>query len=147
MQEIRFEKISTAPPEDVWLFLADSRTWPEWTPIERHTRLRPGGGDGTGELRRFKTGRVTVTEEIVEVRPLERLSYVLLGGLALRDYRADIDLAAAPGGGTRITWHTTFRAKFPCTGWLYRRSLERATEGFIDGLASYPAERGGRALP
>lgn len=142
MKEIQYVRTTTAPPEDVWRILADSRTWPNWTPIEEHTQVKPGGADGRGEVRRFKTGRIEVSEEIVEVRPSERLSYILLGGLAVKDYRADIDLTGLElGGGTRISWHTTFRPKIPGTGWIYKRALERATGDFIDGLAAYSAER------
>lgn len=38
--------------------------------------MEPGGPDGTGEVRLFKTGRYEVREEIVERRPPERLSSV-----------------------------------------------------------------------
>lgn len=143
MKEIQYVRTTTAPPENVWRVLADSRTWPRWTPIEEHTLVKPGGADGRGEVRRFKTGRIEVSEEIVEVRPSERLSYVLLEGLAVKDYRADIDLTGLERGrGTRISWHTTFRPKIPGTGWVHKRALERATEEFIDGLAAYSADRG-----
>ena len=40
-----------------------------------------------GEIRAFKTGRFTVREEIVERTEERRLSYKLLGGIAVRDYR------------------------------------------------------------
>lgn len=75
-------------------------------------------------------------EEIVEYRPERRLSYTLLGGLALRDYRADIDLQAN-ASGTEIHWHTTFRPKVPGMGRIYRRALTKATQQFIDGLAEH----------
>lgn len=140
MKEIKVVRTTTASPENVWWVLADSRTWPRWTPIEQHTQVKPGGADGRGEVRRFKTGRIEVSEEIVEVRPSERFSYILLGGLAVKGYRADIDLTSLEGeGGTRISWHTTFRPKIPGTGWIYERALKRATEEFIDGLAAYSA--------
>jgi len=78
-----------------------------------------------------------VREEIVERIPERRLSYTLLGGLAVRDYRADIDLEAVPTGGTRIHWHTTFKPKVPGSGWLYRRALDKATTQFTEGLAHH----------
>lgn len=140
VQAIDFTRSTAAAPDAVWRLLADSATWPRWTPIEHYTPVQPAGADGTGEVRVFKTGRVTVREQIVESRPLERLSYVLLDGLAVRDYRANIDLTASQDGGTRIRWHTAFRAKAPGTGWLYRRALHRATERFIDGLADAATE-------
>ncbi len=95
------------------------------------------------EIRQFETGRVTVREEIVERRPEERLTYVLLDGLAVRNYRAEIDLEAGPGGeGTAIRWHTTFDPKVPGSGWIYRRALQKATEQFVAGLCERAASTG-----
>jgi len=136
IQEIDVRETSNAAPEQLWALLDKSATWPEWTPIETFKLERPAGEDGLGEIRLFKTGRVTVREEIVERRPPERLTYVLLGGLALKDYRAEIDLRPA-GPGTEIRWHTTFRAKVPGAGWIYRRALERITKEFVAGLATH----------
>jgi len=137
-QEIDIRKTTPAEPAAVWHLLGDSATWPSWTPIERAQIERPGPAEGPGEIRTFKTGRVTVREEIVERDAERRLSYRLLGGLAVRDYRADIDLTPTPEG-TEIRWHTTFRAKVPGAGGLYRRALEKATRQFVDGLAEHSA--------
>lgn len=137
-QEIDIRTTTSAAPAAVWALLDDSASWPSWTPIERFELVRPGGADGLGEVRRFTTGRVTVREEIVERRAERRLSYRLLGGLAVRDYRAEIDLRPRPaGGGTEIRWHTTFRPRVPGSGGLYRRALEKATRQFVDGLADH----------
>lgn len=142
MIDIDIRTTTSADPTAVWALLGDSATWPSWTPIETFERLRAGGPDGLGEIRLFTTGRVTVREEIVERRPERRLSYELLGGLAVRGYRADIDLTPGPGGqGTEIRWHTTFTAKLPGSGWLYHRSLRRATQQFVDGLAREASHR------
>lgn len=71
-------------------------------------------------------------ERIVERVPDRRVSYVLLSGLTVRDYRADVDLSPR-GSGTSVRWHTTCTAR-PGTGWLYRRALVKATQEFVDGL-------------
>ncbi len=138
IQEIDIATTVAAPPAAVWRLLADSATWPEWTPIDRHEPVRPAGPDGTGEIRIFHNGRHTVREEIVEFVPERRLTYTLLAGLALRDYRAEIDLAPAPEG-SRVRWHTTFRAKVPGTGAIYLKALTTATRQFVDGLAAHAA--------
>lgn len=134
-QEIDISTTTTASPSAVWALLDDSATWPSWTPIEGHVRVREPGADGLGEERRFKTGRTEVHERIVERAPQRRLTYTLLDGLAVRDYRAEIDLEPT-GEGTRIRWHTTFAPKVPGMGWIYRRALEKATREFVDGLAA-----------
>jgi hypothetical protein len=127
---------AAASPATVHALLRDGSTWPEWGTVESFKLERPGpdGGESVGAIRNFRTGRYLMREEIVEIVPDRRFSYALLAGLALRDYRADIDLTPA-GDGTDIHWHTTFRAKVPGMGWLYRRALQRITEQFAQGLA------------
>jgi Polyketide cyclase / dehydrase and lipid transport len=127
---------SAGDPGTVYELLADGSTWPEWSPIGSFELLEPGGGtpEGLGAVRRFTTGRIHSTELVVERRPGEQLSYVLLSGLAIRDYRADITLAPGPAG-TTITWHSEFRAKMPGTGGLYRRSLSNFIGRCAEGLA------------
>jgi uncharacterized protein YndB with AHSA1/START domain len=139
LKEIDVRGATTADPEAVWRLLGDSSTWPAWTPIDEYEPERPGGADGVGEIRRFRTGRVRIREEIVERADGRRLTYALLSGLALRDYRAEIDLTPA-ADGTEIRWHTTFRPKVPGSGWIYRRELDKITRKFVDGLAKAAAD-------
>jgi hypothetical protein len=133
LQEIDVRSTTAAEPGAVWRLLGDSSSWPAWTPIDDHETERAGGPDGVGEIRRFRNGRVKVREEIVERVAERRLTYVLLSGLAVRDYRAEIDLAPS-SAGTDIRWHTTFRSKVPGMGPLYRWALGKATKQFVDGL-------------
>jgi hypothetical protein len=135
---IHHEADSTADASTVFRFLGDSATWPDWTPIERCDITVPAGPERPEE-RTFTTGRVRVHERVVERTPDARLVYELTDGLPLEDYRAVIELAPTPGGGTHITWHTTFRPRRPGTGWLYRRALDKATRTFVDGLAQHAA--------
>lgn len=137
LQEIEIRGQTEATAAEVWRLLADSSTWPSWTPIESCEINRPAAS-GVNEIRTFKTGRVTVREEIVERIENERLSYELLAGLPVRDYRAEIDLTPSTQG-TEIRWHTTFMPRFAGTGWVYRRALEKATQRFVDGLMSKSA--------
>jgi uncharacterized protein YndB with AHSA1/START domain len=135
MQEIDVRTTIPAGTADVWRLLGDSSTWPSWTAIEAFELERPGTQeDGTGEIRVFTTGRYVVREEIVERDAERRLSYALLSGLPLEDYRADIDLTPTDGG-TELRWHTTFRPKLPGSGWVFRRALASRTQAFVDGLA------------
>jgi hypothetical protein len=127
---------TTASPAAVYELLADGSTWPGWSPIGSFELLEPGDGspEGLGAVRRFTTGRIRSTERVVERRPGEQFSYVLVSGLPLRGYRADVTLTPGPSG-TTITWHSTFRAKVPGTGPLYRRQLGKFVGQCVEGLA------------
>jgi hypothetical protein len=84
------------------------------------------------------TGRRNPTrEEVVELAPNRRIGYVLLSGLAIRDYRAFIDLEPDDGGGTRIHWYSSIRPALPGTGWLYRLVLRVAVARFAESLAAH----------
>ncbi len=88
----------------------------------------------------FRTGRVTTTERVAELVPDKRFGYELVSGLAIRDYRADVDLSTADGV-TTIHWHWSFRPKLLGTGWLYRQTLSRFIERCAHGLAKAAAGR------
>ena len=48
------------------------------------------------------------------------------------------------GGGTSITWRSTFRAKVPGTGGIYRRELGKFIKQTVDGLAAAAASERAR---
>jgi hypothetical protein len=137
MQVIDVTARSRADAHTLYALLADGASWPAWSPIGSFELERPGESDreGVGAIRVFRTGRVTSRERLVELAPDRRLSYVLLSGLPLRGYRADVDLTP-DGAGTEIRWRSTFSAKVLGTGWLYRRILGRFIQRCADGLAA-----------
>jgi uncharacterized protein YndB with AHSA1/START domain len=144
IQHIAAEATTDAAPDMVWSLLGDRSTWPSWSPLGSHAGERPGTDgtpDGLGGIARFVTGRNCVREEIVEREPARRLSYTLLSGLPLRDYRAVVELEPA-GTGTRIRWSATYVPERRATAWLYRLALARVFRGMVKGLASAaPARR------
>jgi uncharacterized protein YndB with AHSA1/START domain len=142
-QDIDITATTPAPPAAVYALLRDGATWPEWSPLGSFELEQTGESEteGVGAIRVFRTGRVKSREEIVELVPERRLSYVLLSGLAIRNYRADVDLEPA-GEGTRIRWHSSFDPKLPGTGWLYRRQLGGFIGKMVEGLAAAAARAG-----
>lgn len=129
------EAFSPAAPGPLYAKLCDASSWPQWSPIERAVIEQPAeGGDIVGEVRRFETGRIRSREQIVEAVPDRRISYILLSGLPLLDYRADVELTPH-GEGTAITWRSSFRPARPGTGWLYRLILRRFLQRMAEGLA------------
>lgn len=143
LHRIEHHRRIAAPPAQVWALLADARGWPDWTPIDAAELERTGSptDDGVGALRRFTTGRVTSREEVRIFEPERHLSYILLSGLPLRGYRADVTLRPTDDGGTDVRWVSSFVAKVPGTGFIYRRELDRFLGRILDGLATELARR------
>lgn len=141
VQRISARGRTDAPPSVVYALLRDGASWPRWSALGTFTLLKeaPDGGEGLGALRRFRTGRTTTCEEVVELVPDRRFSYALKSGLPLRGYRADVDLTETEGGGTEIHWHSTFRPKVPGTGWFFRRVLGGFLARTVEGLVAYTA--------
>jgi hypothetical protein len=146
-QVISVQAWSSASPGEVYRLLQSGATWPVWSPIDSFELEREGteGGESLGARRIFRTGRATSREEIVELQPERRFSYVLLSGLPLRGYRADVDLEAREGG-TAIHWHSAFHAKVPGTGRILRKFLGGFIQRCADGLAAYAAEPSERSM-
>jgi hypothetical protein len=137
---IEHEATTAASPAAVYALLADGSTWPQWSPIGSFELLEPGDGtpEGVGAVRMFHTGRVHSKERVVTAKPNETFAYELVSGLAVREYHAVVTLR--PGdGGTTIGWRSTFRAKVPGTGWLYRRQLGQFIAQTVKGLAERAA--------
>lgn len=141
-QRIDVTATTTAPASAVYALLRDGASWPVWSPLGSFELESPGpeGGESLGAVRIFRTGRVTSRERIVELVPDRRFSYALLSGLAIKGYRADVDLSEGPDG-TTIHWHSSFRPKVPGFGGAYRRSLTTFIQQCADGLAQHTATR------
>ena len=139
LRKVHAEGETAASPAAVHALLRDGSTWPRWTDISSFVLERQGDGDpeGLGAIRVWTSKGKTLREEVVEIVPDRRLSYTLLSGLAVRGYRADIDLEPTASGGCRISWRSSFTVKVPGTGRAYEKALQQATEGFVAGLASH----------
>lgn len=142
-QAVDVRTTTSASPDAVYALLRDNRGWPAWTPLDSCEIERQGDDgepEGVGTVRVVRNGRHTMREEIVELAPSRRFSYTVLSGLAVRGYRADVDLEPT-ADGTAIRWRSSFTAKVPGTGRLYRRALTTATRQFAEGLAEHARER------
>jgi hypothetical protein len=136
-QVIEHELTAKASPATVFALLADGSTWPSWSSLDSFELVQAGDGDpeGVGAVRIFRTGKARTTEKVIMAKPNERFSYKLISGLAVRDYLATVRLVES-GDRTVITWRSTFRAKVPGTGWIYRRQLSTFIGLTVNGLAA-----------
>jgi uncharacterized protein YndB with AHSA1/START domain len=112
---------SSAQVEAVWTLLATATTWKEWGAFRVAYLEREGvpAPDGVGAIRRFGFPGFASREEVLEFEPPHHLAYTVHSGLPLREYRADVRLTPAPGGGTDISWVSSFRPPWPGTGALW----------------------------
>jgi hypothetical protein len=113
---------TSAPASAVFALLKDGSTWPHWTIFKAFALERAGIHEplGIGAIRVFSTAISTAREENDDLVPNRRLSYMLLSGFPVRNYRADVDLKSANPGETTICWKASFEAKYPSTGWFWQ---------------------------
>ena len=130
---------TTADAGVVFDLLCDALSWPTWSPLgtAEVERPSPDGLGAVGERRLFVTRGMRSHEEVVASDRPDRFAYVLRKGLPLAGYRADVTMTPrADGAGTDIMWRSTFRAKVPCTGWLFRWQLGGFIGHVVEGLAA-----------
>jgi hypothetical protein len=135
------EARSAASSAKVYALLADGPTWPHWTPFGAFELEREGeaGGESTGAIRVFTSGRIRNREELTELSPDHLISYRSLSGMPIRNHAATVRLAPA-ADGTLITWNERFEVTRPGTAWYLSRSLRRFVQACADGLAAHAAQ-------
>jgi uncharacterized protein YndB with AHSA1/START domain len=145
--EFDVERRTTAPPEAVWRWLADAASWKDWTALTDTYLEREGRpvSDGVGAIRHFGRAGGSSREEVVVFDPPRHLAYVLLRGLPIANYRADVYLEPV-GTGTRIHWHGTFDTAYPGTGTAMKGFLRLFLRDTARRLAAR-AERGTGPAP
>jgi uncharacterized protein YndB with AHSA1/START domain len=115
---------STAPADAVFALLADGGGWAAWAgplvPRSRWYRTGTPAPGGVGAIRELGLRPVLSREEIVEYVPPRRLVYTIVSGIPVDGYRGVVELDPLPGGGTRITWRSSFVATHRGTGPLLR---------------------------
>ena len=132
---VRVGGIVEAPIETVWDILADARSYRTWNlmTVSRLEREGVDTPDGVGAIRNFGAGSVLSREEVVVFEPPTHLAYVLLAGLPITDYRADVRLVPLGPESCRITWVGEFDAR-PVIGPVMQRFLTFVLGDFVRRL-------------
>jgi Polyketide cyclase / dehydrase and lipid transport len=117
---------SNAEPHRVFVLLKDGSTWPRWSMFRAFELERAGSPDpfGVGAVRKFVSSTRRAREEVIELVPDRRLSYILLSGLPLKNYRADVALDGDPTGGTHIHWTAHFEVDNAATRWFWKLVMQ-----------------------
>jgi uncharacterized protein YndB with AHSA1/START domain len=111
---------SSAPASSVFALLADGGGWAAWAGplVPRSSWYRTGNPapGGVGAIRELGLRPVLSREEILEYVPPRRIVYTIVSGIPVDGYRGTVDLDPLPGGGTRITWRSSFVPTYRGTG-------------------------------
>jgi Polyketide cyclase / dehydrase and lipid transport len=129
---------SRASAEAIWPLVGQATRWKEWAWLTRTDLVREGDPppDGVGALRRFAFGPGASNEEVVAWDPPRHLGYVVVRGLPVRSYRADVHLDDVDAG-TEVTWRCSVEPLVPGTGAVLRFALGRMVRGFARSLCRY----------
>ena len=139
---VRASSTSTASAEAIYPLLKDSSTYPVWGMVGSYEMERSGRREphGEGEIRVLKTWPFVAREEMVEFIPNRKVSYVLLSGFPMLNYRGETTLTPLAAGGTRIDWVSTFDARYPGTGWFWRLFMTWVLGNMVRDLAAGAAD-------
>src|SRR5215469_13346921 len=113
--QVAAEQTAHATPGAVWALVSDASRNPEWGPWSAAGYQRPGDDSprGPGAVQWLRSARrsylryVTSIEQVLEVEEERRLVYTVIGGIPVRNYRAEVTLTPVPEG-TRVRWAATW---------------------------------------
>ncbi|MGW2052020.1 SRPBCC family protein [Streptomyces sp. NPDC001858] len=130
-----------ASPEIVWKLLVHAASWPLWSKVDsldttRSVSLDPGGDDGVGAVRAFRTGRIVTGERLTEKVEQRLLAYEGAFNSSMHNYHARIELKPAAGSGTVIHWYGEYETSW-LLRWVMPRYLQKFMQGMAEGLARY----------
>ena len=147
---VEAEQIAAAASENVWALISDAMTYPQWGPwsevgYRRQGDASPRGPGAVYWLRsshRYGLVRPVSVEKIVDAEEGRRLAYTVIGGIPVRNYRAEITLTPT-ADGTQIRWAASFDQTL--AGRLVHLSLRRLYPQVVASLAAAAERHAGRA--
>ena len=122
----------------VWKIYTDHAGWSAWAGLGNARLATEGQPDrnGVGAVRCFKTGPVSVYEEVLTFDPPKRMTYrVVRGGIPImKDHLGEV-LLEPDGAGTLLIWRCRFDSKLPGLGAPMRWMITRLFGNALAGLA------------
>jgi uncharacterized protein YndB with AHSA1/START domain len=142
------EQTARATPADVWALICDATRYPEWGPWSAAAYRSQGDTSprGPGAVYWLRSSRraygrhVTTVERILEADEARRLVYIVIGGMPVRNYRAEVTLTPE-GDGTRIRWAAAWDSTL--LGRLVERGLRTFFPGMLADLVSAAEKQAG----
>ncbi|MFD7339156.1 SRPBCC family protein [Streptomyces violascens] len=135
---------TSAAPDSIWKLLVDAASWPLWSKVDsldtgRSTGLDPGGDDGVGAVRAFRTGRRVTGERLTEKVEQRLLAYEDAFNPSMRNYHARIELEPTADSGTVIHWYGEYETSWALR-WILPSYLQKFMQGMAEGLARFAEE-------
>src|SRR5262249_35753081 len=134
-------------PQAVWAIVSDATQYPRFGPWSS-AGYRNDDGDpppgAVGSVYWLKSSRrtylryATSVEKILEVDPGRSLAYTVIGGIPVRNYRADKPLTPVPEG-TRVRWAATWDVTL--AGRIVHRTLVVLYPELVTALARLAEQR------
>jgi uncharacterized protein YndB with AHSA1/START domain len=145
---VEAEQTTQAAPEAVWDLVSDVTRYPEWGPWSAAGYQRPGETSprGPGAVQWLRSSRraylryPTSIEKILEAEAGRRLVYIVIGGIPVRNYRAEVTLTPA-ADGTRIRWAATWDSTL--AGRVAARALRKVYPQIVADLAAAAENQAG----
>ena len=110
---VEAEGVAQAAPEVVWELMGHADRYHEWGPWSASGYQNPGDhADGPGVIRWMRYGRTTTVEKVLEAEKGRRLTYTVVKGIPVRNYRAEVTLTPE-GQGTHIRWSASWDRTLP----------------------------------
>jgi Polyketide cyclase / dehydrase and lipid transport len=142
---VEAEATAKASPGAVWALVSDVTRYPSWGPwsdghYEKAGDESPPGVGAVQVLRsaqRYLGRHTTSVETILEFEEDRHLAYTVIGGIPVRNYRADVTLSPS-AEGTHIRWAATWDNTF--SGRMAWRGLRTFYPEMMAGLVA-AAER------
>ncbi len=133
---VEAEGTTSADVETVWALVSDANTYAKWGPWNDGGYGPSGKGPSQpGSIQWFTFGRRTTSvEKILEVDAPSRISYTVLRGIPVKNYRAEITLTPNVPSGTSIRWVATWDETL--MGRLVRRRLQTVYLQVMDALVA-----------
>ena len=135
MGQFHIDKDIPAEPDKIWSILTDfEQKEDKNTTVEI---LEAGDPEQyqKGLVRKVITGKDSVTEKILVVKPKESIEYQLLSGAPVHDYYGTIFLY--PGRkATTVRWVVTFRSNFPWPEWMIKKAAMKKIHKVLDQIAA-----------
>ena len=139
--EVAAERTARATPEAIWALVSDANRYPQWGPWSAGGYQRPGDSSprGPGAVQWLRSSHraylryATTIEKILEAEDGRQLVYTVIGGIPVRNYRAEVTLTPV-ADGTRVRWAATWDATLG--GRIVLRTLRKIYPQIVADLAA-----------